>query len=69
MSAHKFTHSICVKCWNRMKPSFHTTEQGGGPIEICCFCGEETREGIYVRAAPEEPGHCPEEWPEDEHSG
>lgn len=46
-----WTHLACESCW---------TAQGGarvpvrvdGPPSACCFCGGETRSGIYVREAP-----------------
>ena len=47
-------HPICRPCWDEHKP-------GQVPAAIawdirarerCCWCGDETRHGIYVRADP-----------------
>lgn len=50
----RWTHSICVPCWNKREP-------GREPIrlhvefiswETCCFCGESHASGIHVREDP-----------------
>ena len=45
---------MCEDCWNETK--------GGSPIcakvdevDVCCFCGEDTWLGIYVRHDPNDP--------------
>lgn len=52
-----WTHSICPMCWD--------DQREGEPLkirnpkkEICCFCGEETQDGIYVRCNPSIPNYC-----------
>lgn len=48
----RWTHAVCQHCWE--------TRFGGDPHrvvvdtarETCCFCGIETRSGIYVREDP-----------------
>lgn len=53
----EWTHNMCARCWKRINP-------GSGPIfqikienrdiETCCFCGQATKAGIYVRHDPKE---------------
>ena len=50
----RWTHSICDSCWNIKEPIREPVHIMHGEIEICCFCGKETRSGIYVRYNPEE---------------
>ena len=49
-----WTQAACAECYNRerpgkvptrMKPEYRETER-------CCWCGEDTRSGIYVRVDP-----------------
>lgn len=50
----KWTHSICQKCWNEKNPDrepVHLKEEFASQ-EACCFCGESTSAGIYVRFDP-----------------
>ncbi len=54
MSDHGWTHPICWVCWVKMNPGrgpATLTNLGGG---TCCFCGNETASGIYVRHDPKE---------------
>jgi len=57
---HGWRHVICRTCYAERQP-------GREPValkpefcedERCCFCGEPTREGVYLRAPPEEPAFC-----------
>ena len=47
----RWTQPVCQKCYVEIysgKPSKMT-----GPIEEqCCYCGEQTQDGIYVRLDP-----------------
>jgi hypothetical protein len=56
----KWTHSICTSCWNERNPDRPaiTLADDFREIEVCCFCGENTRDGIYIRANPDEPKFC-----------
>src|ERR1700682_826119 len=55
----QWTHNICGACWNA-KPEnkdrqFDAAARGGqGPPDVCCWCGAGNRDGIYLRASPEE---------------
>lgn len=62
----RWTHTICAPCWNKQHPSRPikaTLSQGFATApfrireryrvdEACCFCGELTSAGIYVREDP-----------------
>jgi hypothetical protein len=55
----RWTHAICAPCWNRQHPDrpVETTTrivEEYRAEEACCFCGERTSAGIYVRHDPEE---------------
>jgi hypothetical protein len=54
-----WTHAICAPCWNKERPD-RPTPLGNeiGDLEVCCFCGEPTKSGIYVRKDPKELKHC-----------
>ena len=57
----KWTHSICAVCWdnhNPRNPYPHTINKQFRDLETCCFCGEHTRDGIYIRANPETTPFC-----------
>lgn len=49
-----WTHRMCDRCWDAMRRA-----ERGEPIRLwrdtlrpCCYCGEPTDSGIYVRAQP-----------------
>lgn len=52
----KWNHAICDSCW----PSFNVRHMNldepyrviARPDEVCCYCGEATNSGIYVREDP-----------------
>lgn len=48
----KWTHSLCVQCWNGMRPGRQTAADGEGDREKCCRCGRVHSSGIYVREDP-----------------
>lgn len=57
MSAHpesKWTHPMCDQCWGERQPGRvpHRLVEDVREDEVCCFCGKETRSGIYVREDP-----------------
>jgi hypothetical protein len=51
----EWTHAICSDCWQRRKPKGEAPiKVRNAPIEQCCFCGQPTSMGIYVRHDPRE---------------
>jgi hypothetical protein len=59
-----WTHACCEACWFKRQGTFN--EQGHlielrhpvrilePELEVCCFCGQATIFGVYVRAEPME---------------
>lgn len=45
----KWSHNICVDCWNEKNPDRAPVKLTQAEAEICCFCGEFTTAGIYIR--------------------
>jgi len=46
----EWTHAICGDCWDEKNPERETAlRYTKGDKEICCFCGKNTKSGIYVR--------------------
>ena len=52
--ASPWTHRICVPCWNMKNPDRAVQESDYQESDpgLCCYCGNETRSGIYVRDDP-----------------
>lgn len=54
-----FTHAICFDCWNERNPRTpakpHPDGLADGAPDVCCFCGEPCRSGIYFRIDPSDP--------------
>ncbi len=50
----QWTHSICYGCWLKKDPNSDPArlKQESAEVETCCYCGNETREGIYLRDNP-----------------
>lgn len=53
----KWTHAICDNCWSETEQALN----GRQPVRVlnhdvvkCCFCGDDTKGGIFIRYAPEE---------------
>jgi hypothetical protein len=48
----KWAHIICDDCWEarHKKVPFRAVDQKTWP---CCFCGEPTQSGIFVREDPQ----------------
>lgn len=45
-----WTHAICWKCFQvRVPGATPVTSTGLNRKKVCCFCGEETMDGIFVR--------------------
>ena len=56
-----WTHCICDSCWTKLNPGRKAVVMVVASEETCCFCGENTESGLYIRADPrEEPikSHC-----------
>ena len=54
-----WTHAICRLCWdlrclNEGRPGRQPTVLTQPENELCCFCGQQTKDGIYVRHDPQE---------------
>ncbi len=51
----KWTHNMCMDCWVRENGDRTPTRLIDADTEVCCFCGSETSDGIFVRAEPQDP--------------
>ena len=51
----RWEHSICESCWKARNPDRVPHRVIGDLLcrEFCCFCGDYTNSGIYVRQSPE----------------
>jgi hypothetical protein len=47
-----WTHAICRSCYANREPGRVPVALKDAELEKCCFCGVETKEGIYYRADP-----------------
>lgn len=47
-----WTHSICWTCWDNNHPGREPVKLKIKEIEVCCFCGREARDAIYIREDP-----------------
>lgn len=47
----KWTHLICQSCWDEKNPNreLATMIIDSGLLSPCCFCGDLTTSGIYIR--------------------
>lgn len=50
----RWTHNICVACWNRKNPDHQVTRRGNADLDNCCFCGLLNYDGIYIRHDPDQ---------------
>jgi hypothetical protein len=50
----RWTHAICVGCWNARHPDRPASADANGRTEAhaCCFCGQQTTSGIFIREDP-----------------
>lgn len=48
----KWTHPICRFDYAVMEPGRTPTVLKDAEHEVCCWCGNETTDGIYFRADP-----------------
>jgi hypothetical protein len=47
-----WTHNICEPCWEKRHPGRTAVRMLEPEKETCCFCGDQTYGGIYVREDP-----------------
>lgn len=48
-----WTHAMCDACWNaRRSPDYPPVRMVDPETETCCWCGQPTDSGIYVREDP-----------------
>ncbi len=47
-----WTHSICSKCWSKTHPHVLPVTVIDGEERTCCFCGDTTSAGIFLRHDP-----------------
>ena len=53
-----WTHAICETCWFKKNPGRIPTKLTQAEQETCCYCGQPTTSGIYLRDNPKTPKHC-----------
>lgn len=53
----QWTHPICVDCWFVRNPERVPVQIKEVTTEHCCYCGQMTHAGIYMRDDPENPRH------------
>lgn len=47
-----WTHAICNDCWDKENPGKVPRRLVNKVVEDCCFCGQPTISGIYVKQHP-----------------
>jgi len=54
-----WTHNICDLCWDELHPNRAPTRLmlDDEPV-VCCFCGEQTGSGIFIRHDPKTLKFC-----------
>ncbi len=48
----RWTHAICIECWDMKHPMRRPTRVVEPDPVKCCFCGSHTDAGIWTRADP-----------------
>lgn len=48
----KWTHAQCSACWEHLHADREAVRVRNADTEICCWCGDTTSAGIYVRGDP-----------------
>ena len=48
-----WTQACCERCWWERYPGRSPTVARDSELESCCYCGETTLDGIYVRDDPQ----------------
>jgi hypothetical protein len=54
-----WTHPQCTVCWSAANPGRQPYRMLDPEPETCCWCGQPTQAGIYVRENPDIPPRCP----------
>jgi len=49
-----FNHAICDDCWGKREPKRDPVRIKDFKCMSCCFCGDPTVSGIYVRNDPKD---------------
>lgn len=52
-----WSHAICAPCWEERFPDLTPYVLAIPDLELCCFCGEDTEAGIYIRDDPQAVPH------------
>ena len=52
MSRPSWTQACCPECWDDRNPGRQPVVVKTREPEICCYCGGETSDGIFVRVDP-----------------
>jgi len=42
-------HNICLDCWWQNNPGRVPARYLNDTTQVCCFCGKENRDGVYIR--------------------
>lgn len=50
----QWTHNVCQSCYQGLYPGRQPVTMRVPQAEVCCFCGQPTTSGIYVRYNPAE---------------
>jgi hypothetical protein len=48
----RFTHLVCEDCWKQIEPGRVPVRVIDSRTNECCFCGQITNSGIFVRRNP-----------------
>lgn len=49
----RWNHCMCDECWTYLRAPAVPYRVRGHLEQKCCYCGEMTKSGIYVRGNPE----------------
>ena len=59
----EWNHPQCDDCWDALHPDRTPIRIIEPETEKCCWCGQYTTSGIYVRDNPKGPlRHSPHDW-------
>lgn len=48
----RWTHPICRDCYEDEAPGREPYRMVEPELKVCCWCGQDTREGIFYREDP-----------------
>ena len=57
-----WTQPTCDDCWDERHPTHPSPRRPTSMEETCCYCGELTLSGIYVRVDPRTVPHPTRPW-------